>query len=121
MIATVSPGWTPSPARPAAIDSTRAAYSRQVIETAPPSVRTATASGFAAAVCWNARHIVVHLLTSSSLMGSALHRMAGDQAAERGWGYRSGGSGGDACDPETGDTLLVACLHYPEDRLMSQV
>src|SRR6266702_7465162 len=52
--ATVSPLRTPSPASPAAISRTRPAYSRQVIVTAPPGVRSATSCGYRATVPWNA-------------------------------------------------------------------
>src|ERR1700744_4541392 len=56
---TVSPRRTPRPARPAATRRTSAAYSRQVIFWVSPGVRSATASGSIAALCWNAWHSVV--------------------------------------------------------------
>src|SRR6478609_8878260 len=68
MIATVSPAWTPRPASPAAIDSTRAAYSRQLMDTAPPSVRTAISSGYAATVAWNAWHRVGEVMLTGILL-----------------------------------------------------
>ena len=54
--ATVWPRRTPRAASPAAIERTRAAYSRHVISTAPPGVRNATPSGLMAADRWNASH-----------------------------------------------------------------
>src|SRR3954452_25437949 len=54
----VSPRLSPSPASPAAIRSTRSAYSRQLIFTSSPLVRIATRSGTSAAVTWKAPHIV---------------------------------------------------------------
>ena len=51
---TASPRSTPSAASPAAIRSTRSAYSRHVSETASPGLRSAISSGRWAAVYWNA-------------------------------------------------------------------
>src|SRR3954447_1074349 len=56
MRATASPGSTPSAARPAAMRSTWPAYCAQVISVAPPGVRSATRSGWRAAVAWKASH-----------------------------------------------------------------
>ncbi len=50
MIATVSPRFTPSLARPPATASTRASSSDQVSETLSSGIRTATMSGLLAAV-----------------------------------------------------------------------
>src|SRR3954468_3738516 len=58
MSATLSPRFTPRPASPAARSRTRSAYSRQVIDTAPPSVRSATSSAIAEALRWKASHSV---------------------------------------------------------------
>src|ERR1035437_9308079 len=67
--ATVSPCPTPSLARPPAAACTRSSSSDQVSETLPPGVRTATISGWAAAVRHSAS---VSVEASTALPGTAV-------------------------------------------------
>ncbi len=59
MIATVSPRPMPRAASPAAIFSTRCAYSAHVIENSSPFVRMAGWSARSSAVSWKASAIVL--------------------------------------------------------------
>ena len=71
MMATVSPGPTPSRARPRSIDSTRAPYSLQEIGTPRPTSRIATRSGTRAMVCWNSAGNDASAVRSRSATGGA--------------------------------------------------
>jgi hypothetical protein len=76
MSATVSPRSTPRPASPAARSRTRSAYSRQLIDVAPPLVRRATSSAISVALRWKASHSV-----AASRPGGAPERASAGRVA----------------------------------------
>src|SRR6201995_1591219 len=103
MIATVSPRLTPSRARPPATASTRPSSSAQVSETLSSAVRTATTSGWLAAVRRNASATVcastaraptgvIVLLSIVPPLFSALIQRPAETIAERDKGELQGGA-----------------------------